>query len=89
MRLTPQQVHILLHATGWETRNPLYRNRYTPSAGNVRHCERLMKVGLMECTRRPTAEPNDWGGYAVTEAGIAYLVKRERRLNAVKKEGAK
>lgn len=85
MKVTPEMVEILIHATAWDDkRNPLHRNGY--EAEDI-ECEELVELGLMRSASN-SISPNH---YVVTTDGIAYLLKRERRLRgaATKKTGAK
>ncbi len=73
--LTTQEHHILEHATGWKSKDPLYRNRYVagPDVDVWPVLMRLCERGLL--IERLKANP-DMGGmstFAVTEQGIAML----------------
>lgn len=85
MRLTPRQIEMLMHATGWNHRsNPLYRNRYTPGASDLPDIQRLVAKRLMRMSHAPapSLSGDDNGTYAVTDDGLAHLIKYERKRNA-------
>lgn len=75
--ITAAERHILEHATGWRSKQPLYRNHYV--AGPEQDCwptlQALRARGLM----RPTRESDEVIGgmhcYAVTEEGVALLTR--------------
>jgi len=73
--ITPEELHILEHATGWKSRQPLYRNRYVTDEGDeaCTIIQELIARGLMRCTRGPTEWLGGMSVFGVTEEGIEVL----------------
>lgn len=85
MKVTQEMVQILINATAWNDKHsPLHRNGY--ESEDI-ECEELVELGLMREASN-SIFPNH---YVVTTDGIAYLLKRERKLRgaATKKAGVK
>jgi hypothetical protein len=76
--LTERELHIMAHATGWDSRWPLYRNHFCAGEGHDAwpSIQGLIGRGLMRVTR----EPSDLSGgdtvFGVTAIGIAALKGR-------------
>lgn len=79
--LSPQELDIMAHATGWDrgVRHRLSRNSYVaPDNGDAWPAiERLCALGLMKLTRKATPKNSHMATFRVTPAGIAEL-KRSR-----------
>lgn len=90
MKITPEMIQILIDATAWEhDTRPLHcraGNNSLMTDGDRQICEQLTKAGFMQFRAIKSNSV-----YIVTDDGIAYLLKRERKLRgaATKKAGAK
>ena len=76
-QLTDEERHIMEHATGWESRQPLYRNYFVTGEGTPDYpvVKKLCERGLMRQTRGPSEISGGMPIFAVTDAGIEELRK--------------
>ncbi len=79
--LTETERHVLEHATGWRTRNPLFRNHYVAGPGHHswNELQALRTRGLMRVSRAPDELTGGDYCYSVTEAGITLLKESDRK----------
>lgn len=77
---TERELHIMMHATGWESRWPLYRNHFCASEGHDdwTTIQGLMGRGLMRVSREPSALSGGDTVFCVTAIGIAALKGKSR-----------
>jgi hypothetical protein len=66
---------IMSHATGWESKWPLYRNHFCTSEGgdDWAPIQRLVEIGLMRVSREPSPLSGGDTVFCVTAIGIATL----------------
>lgn len=76
--VSERELEIMMHATGWQSRTPLYRNHFCagPSHDDWAPIQRLIEVGLMRVTREPSAISGGDTVFGVTAIGIAALKGR-------------
>lgn len=82
MELSKAERDVMEHATAWKHRDRLYRNYF---AADSTHddwitIKQLCERGLMGVRRRPTARFGYLTIFTVTEAGIAALKTKRKRL---------
>lgn len=77
--LSDRELGVMMHATGWQSRQPLYRNHYCAGEGhhNWSTIQTLVECGLMRCTSECESVGDAIRGgdkvFAVTAIGIATL----------------
>lgn len=73
-----QLLHIMAHATGWESRRPLYRNHFCASPGHAdwEALQALCAHGLMRIGRKPSPLSGEDTVFMVTPDGIEVLKAR-------------
>lgn len=73
--LTDRELDVMMHATGWQSRQPLYRNHFCASEGHAdwSTIQTLIACGLMSCTSEGSALSGGDKVFAVTAIGIATL----------------
>lgn len=84
MTLSKAERHVMVHATGWESANPGYRNHFCAGPGHDAWAtlQRLCDRGLMCIGRKPSALSGGDTVFWVTEAGIATLRLEDRPASA-------
>jgi hypothetical protein len=82
--LTERERHIMAHATGWESRWPLYRNHFCagPSHDAWPTIQALIARGMMRVSREPTPLSGGDTTFCVTAIGIAALKQSKGRAAA-------
>lgn len=78
--LTERELDVMMHATGWESRSPLYRNHYCASEGDDAWStiQALIARGLMRQSREPSELSGGDNVFSVTAIGIATLRGKRR-----------
>lgn len=78
VEVSERELEIMMHATGWESRSPLYRNHFCASEGHDdwSTIQRLVEVGLMRVSSAPSAISGGDTVFCVTAIGIAALKGR-------------
>lgn len=78
--LTERELHILMHATGWESRWPLYRNHFCAGPGDDAWSaiQGLIARGLMRVSREPSELSGGDTVFCATAIGIAALKGKSR-----------
>jgi len=73
--VTARERELMSHATGWESRWPLYRNHFCtgPGSDDWTTIQGLIERGLMRETRKPSALSGGDSVFGVTAIGIATL----------------
>lgn len=84
VEVSARELDIMMHATGWESRWPLFRNHFCTSPGgdDWAPIQRLVEVGLMRVSREPSPLSGGDTVFCVTAIGIAAL---KGRNNAAKR----
>lgn len=80
--LDDRAFEIMMHATGWESRWPLFRNHFCTSEGgdDWAPIQRLVEVGLMKVSRAPSQLSGGDTVFCVTAIGIASLKGRRKAV---------
>lgn len=73
--VTARERDVMSHATGWESKWPLYRNHFCTSEGgdDWARIQRLVAGGLMRVSRQPSPLSGGDTVFCVTAIGIAVL----------------
>jgi hypothetical protein len=82
--LTERELEIMMHATGWESRWPLYRNHFCAGPGHDAWLaiHGLIGIGLMRVSRAPSELSGGDTVFCVTAIGIAALKQKSRAAAA-------
>ncbi len=83
--------HVMEHATGWESRRPLYRNHYCASEGHDMWpaLQSLIGKGFMYESRKPSELSGGDHVISVTKEGVAWLRHASPLTRAQKKAEAR
>jgi hypothetical protein len=76
--VSEREREIMMHATGWQSRWPLFRNHFCTSPGgdDWAPIQRLIEVGLMRVSRKPSDLSGGDTVFSVTAIGVAALKGR-------------
>jgi hypothetical protein len=79
--VSSEELHVMEHATGWNSREPLYRNHFVTGEGSDDWpiIQGLCQRGLMKMMRKPSALSGGDPVFSVTQAGIELLPKKRTR----------
>lgn len=82
--VSARELEIMTHATGWDSRWPLFRNHFCASEGQDGWSEiqRLIEAGLMRVSRKPSELSGGDTVFCVTAIGIAALKGRGKAAAA-------
>lgn len=82
--LTERELAVMMHATGWDSRWPLYRNHFCAGEGHKDHGTILGLVarGFMRVSREPSQLSGGDTVYGVTAIGIAALRGKSGRVGS-------